>query len=93
MRKPSLTQKRSKYTNLPYVRSEQRKLNFGSNSLQRKPITLAKVNLKEYDDELIVRYIEPTESLKEDEIHSWGLIRFRDMTKEEFEKEFGIKLK
>lgn len=51
MRKPPLTQKRSKYTNLPYVRSDTKKLNFGSNSLQRKPISLAKVNLKEYKND------------------------------------------
>lgn len=50
-KKPPLTQKRSKYTNLPYVRSETRKLNFGSNSVQRKPITLAKIELKEYKND------------------------------------------
>lgn len=51
MKKPPLTQKRSKYTNLPYVRSDTKKLNFGSGNNKKKPISLHKVELKEYDND------------------------------------------
>lgn len=55
MTKPNPTlQKRSKYTNLPFSNSEKsKKPNFGSNSIQRKPISLHPVDLKGKSDDII----------------------------------------
>ena len=43
--------KYSKYSNQPFRKSEGKKVNLGSSTLKRRPITLAKVNLKEYKDD------------------------------------------
>lgn len=83
-----MRQKYSKYAH-SLTKSDPKKINFGSASVKRRPISLAKVKLKEYDD-LVIRCIEPTEGPKEDEMYSWGLIRFSNMTRKEIEDKFGI---
>jgi hypothetical protein len=55
--KPSPLQKRSKYTNLPFSNSEKsKKPNFGSNSIQRKPISLHPVKMEGESDSMDDEY-------------------------------------
>ncbi len=83
-----MRQKHSKYGHR-ITKSESRKVNFGSASVKRREVGMPKFNLPDYNDEVVIERIKPVEGPKEDEIHSWGLIRFEDMTREECEKKYG----
>lgn len=43
--------KYSKYSNQPFSNSKGKRVNLGSANVKRKPITLAKINLKEYKND------------------------------------------
>jgi hypothetical protein len=41
----------------------------------------------EEDDKIHIKRIS-SRVLTEDELHSWGIVKFREITKEEFQKEY-----
>lgn len=54
---------------------------------KRKKKQEYKMTQFEEDDTIHIKRNIP-KVLTEDELHSWGIVRFREMTKEEFQKEY-----